>query len=206
MNLHESINGSIRRLRHIQRFSSLPGHFPESVAEHSFFVAFYGYLIAQDLVADGHEVYPDQVVVKAICHDLSEAMSGDIIRSFKYSNDRIKHEVDLADRENMEKMSNEFGDLKHHIMENWLSSKHDAEGEVVKFADFVCVIAYCREEIASGNHHLDMILEGVFDVMWNYYSENDYFSKYMKQIFPNKDYKDAFRSMPESWKSISATR
>ncbi len=72
------MNSSIRRMAHIQRYSSFPTNRKENVAEHTFYCTITAHCIALDLLDRGFDIDPNVVVVKAIYHDGEESLTGDL--------------------------------------------------------------------------------------------------------------------------------
>lgn len=205
MDLFLAMNGSIRRLAHIRRYSSLQVNRPENVAEHSFYVAFTAYQIAKDILfrIPNAACHPDHVAVMALMHDISEAKSGDIIHSFKNLSSELKDAIKEGDKlATREMVDEEFGSTKDSIYEIWNKAKEmGLDGQIVKFADFLSVIAYCREEWLAGNRHLENedVLERAYENVKLFWGSDKYLGYYVDQIFPNDDYRDAYRSIDDTY-------
>jgi 5'-deoxynucleotidase YfbR-like HD superfamily hydrolase len=208
LDIFESMNGSIRRLAAIRRFSSMHVNRPESVAEHIGFASIYAFLIVLDMKSRGEEIDIERTLGRVIVHDLDETMSGDIMRGFKYSNDKILEAIQEASEQNMNDLVTEFGrKVGPSIIDNWKHSKSDdIEGDVIELVDFICVIAYCREEASIGNKLLDDIVRGGHKIMQVKFKDHPQLSRYFWQIFPRDEYTDVYRSMSDSWNRISAKR
>ena len=70
LDIDQLLTGSIHRMSHVNRYSSVPVNRKENVAEHSWFVAFYAYMIGKDLEAHQHEVDFGELLSRALVHDL----------------------------------------------------------------------------------------------------------------------------------------
>ena len=156
--LKAAVLGRITRLRYVVRFSICPRTHDESVAEHSFFTAYIGTMIAWDLHESGVAVNPGIVAMRALMHDIDEAHSGDFIRMFKHSSPSLKLAIDNASAEFMKQCAKETGSMAEYRL--WEEAKDlTTEGLVVSFADFLSVVSYVVQEINAGNHsmfeHLD---------------------------------------------------
>lgn len=172
MNMRESLIGNTRRLAHIRRYSSYPVIRPENVAEHSFYVALYGMMVAEDLRRRGYVVDLGLVAQKAISHDISEALTGDVVRSFKYATDYIHEAISMTEQSLTERSMPDF------LHDLWCEAKDSSiEGRIIAFADVLCVVAYMYEEWLSGNRHMrvvtkeakDFILKFTEDAMFRPY-------------------------------------
>lgn len=152
LNLRELLLGRPTRLRYVVRFSICPRVHNESVAEHSFYVGYYGLMIAADLASRGVEVNLGEVGMKAVQHDMDETYSGDMIRMFKHSSPEIKKAMDTASEKFMEEHSREV--VGHGgVCQIWKEAKSDnLEGAIVSLCDFLSVLSYVVQEIQSGNH------------------------------------------------------
>ena len=146
------IESSPHRLSHVYRYSSIPIIRKENVAEHSFYVAFYSYLIAKEMVIRDYDVDVGVVLSRALLHDLDESHTGDFLREVKYGHPHLKRVLDEVSVSMIEGMTEELNiDLKP----DWVSAKNDdIEGAIVKIADFLRVASYMYEEYRLGNQHL----------------------------------------------------
>lgn len=165
LNLKTMLTGEPNRLRHIVRFGNCHKIHKESVAEHSYFTVFYSLMIGawlQGQVRENPEGITNQYVLnmgkllaRATLHDLEEARSGDFPRPFKYSSPEIKSALDKASvfafRQCVAGLSFWTPDLA--ILETlWSSAKDETiEGRIVRFADYLSVVAYLWLEIQGSN-------------------------------------------------------
>jgi 5'-deoxynucleotidase YfbR-like HD superfamily hydrolase len=164
LNLKEMLVGHPIRVRYVQRYSTCRVLAPESVAEHSFFVAFYAMAIVDWCrLVHGHdeipkiltELNPLTVLRRCILHDLDEAATGDIPRMFKYSDPRLKSLLDDMAAQGFLRVIGGVFDSQF-IKSDWLDVWKDAKdtsvnGRIVEFADYLSVIAFTCEEMRSSN-------------------------------------------------------
>ncbi len=130
LDIYQAMNGSLRRLGAIRRYSSIPCGRPENVAEHIGFAAIYAYLIALDLEDREYDVNMGGLLEKIVVHDLDESMSGDIMRGFKYTNDHILAAIQATARSNMNDMVEEFGDpVAGWVFNEWDKNRLKYEDE-----------------------------------------------------------------------------
>jgi len=198
MNLFEALNGNVRRLRHINRYSSYPCIKPESVAEHSFQVAFISFLIGEDLsLAHNEDINFAVLLGKALMHDVSECMSGDIIRTYKYSSEEMRLQCEAADEQNMGILMEDFHNIGPSVYHEWKHAKSaNIEGDIVRFADLVAVVIYCAEEWHLGIRQLDATLERCYRNSIHQYHNHPLFEKYADQMFPSRSllaWREAYR-------------
>jgi 5'-deoxynucleotidase YfbR-like HD superfamily hydrolase len=157
LNMRELLNGDIVRLRYVYRYSTSRVSHPETVAEHMYFVALYSLMISK-WVQTNTTLRPliNEVLSKAILHDMEEARSGDFPRPFKHSSKRLRTMLDAASREAIEQIigklmpvsgKEEHVDNNRLFVEDWANAKNDSlEGRIVEFADFLSVLSFMIEE------------------------------------------------------------
>lgn len=199
-------------MHHINRYSSIPVIKPELVSTHSWQMAILGMLIGYDLnEEEPHTVDVGEVVKRCVVHDLSEAMSGDIIRTYKHGSPAMERACQEADVQNMHKLTREFGrDVGDHILIKWEVAKDDTlEGQIVVLCDAVCVVTYCAEEVRMGNQHMRHVPDDIFnEVLWPM-GEHPQLGRYIHQLFPNGSYEDAYgfdAHQVTTWQGPSAAR
>lgn len=165
INIREMLLGRPVRLRYITRFSICPRTHDESVAEHSYYTAFYALLLGMDLQMKGHKVEMGVVQARALMHDVDEAYSGDFIRMFKHSTPSLKLAIDQACNQFVKKFKDAVTPgIDIHML--WKNSKYDdLEGAIVSVADFMSVVSYIGQELNSGNRNM---LEHIED-LWKFY-------------------------------------
>jgi len=125
-----------RRLSYVQRWGIVPKIRPQSVAEHSYYVALYTMRICDIL-----KVLPEikvQAVSYALVHDMAEAFTADIPSPLKKR---------LSDYEGAEK-----------AVKKWMlgdTSNPDAMVKsIVKIADLLDAVVWLTEEESMGNGRL----------------------------------------------------
>lgn len=160
------LSGSVHRLSHVNRYSSIPVIRKENVAEHTFWVAFYSLLIAKDIEKTqlgARVVNFDRLLSRSLLHDIDESHTGDFLRTVKYATPEMKQALDKVSVKMVERLERELGT---DIREAWSTAKDETlEGAIVEVADFACVVAYVSEEVTTGNKHLLKVLSEVRDYL-----------------------------------------
>ncbi len=149
-----------RALAHVKRYNNRPQHFPESVAEHSFYVAHFVQIICKLLKENKIEIDSEKALQMALIHDSEEGFSGDIITPFKHYNDKVAKAISEVNEEIIdqtfdelpENISKEFIDLWHEEQK-----RESIESQVVKAADSLSLLSKCFEEIEAGNNFFQEI-------------------------------------------------
>lgn len=145
----DAASGDVRRLSYVDRYTSIPVNIKENVAEHSYWVALYSAMIHE--AVEGSDFYLPAILSHALAHDIVECVSGDLVRTFKYSTEELKAAVDAAE----EKLAEGFSPVLKSVMGMAWRSIQDPSDKayckaVVKTADFVSLHQYMvREKMRS---------------------------------------------------------
>lgn len=186
ISMKDLILGATMRAAHIPRYSAIPVNHRESVAEHSFFVAIYADRISIDL---GYSAETNRQSVRAaLWHDIEETLTGDFIRSFKYNDHQLKRMMDFAARDCALTVFREMlgRDNASIAIGSWDDAKNNGPvGRVVKFSDFLSVVAYVAKEAAMGNKYaIHMMQHALPDYANIFKVDTDYseFRPYMEEV------------------------
>jgi len=159
-----------RSLAHVVRFNGKPQQFPESVAEHSFYVTYFTTILLHFLKKAGEPVDEAKALKIALVHDMEEAFSGDILTPFKHYNEEILGAIRKVNRDMIpmafENLPQELG---KEMISLWLEDAEQSskEGQVVKLADKISLISKCYEETKVGNDYFKPIYERELDKLKN---------------------------------------
>jgi len=178
--LRELLEGNPARLRYVYRYSTSRVQQQETVAEHSYYVALYALFVGRwvnEQMDLGKLAKPtwwgpatDRVLVenllqRALLHDLEESRSGDFPRPFKHSSPELKEMLERASRISMDQVIrpifgiplNQDDEIDNGIADEFLMSWLDAkdatpEGRILEFCDFLSVLSFMMQE--RGNHQI----------------------------------------------------
>ncbi|MBI4173676.1 MAG: HD domain-containing protein [Candidatus Aenigmarchaeota archaeon] len=152
-----------RNLGKVIRFSARARLKDESVAEHSFHVAFYSMLLADLEMSYGNKVDVERLLRSALLHDLEECLTGDIMHSFKYSDAKVSKEI--------KRISGKFFDGLIASLPNGLPKKYSGlwagakspsiEGRILQAADRLEALLYSMQEYSMGNSHFKHTAEEI---------------------------------------------
>src|SRR3990167_6543819 len=90
---------SDRTLSHIIRFNRMTQHFPEDVAEHSFYTAHFTQILCDLLVEKKIKIDALRAISMALLHDQEEALTGDIITPTKRGSEKISEAIDELNKD-----------------------------------------------------------------------------------------------------------
>ena len=176
-----------RSLAHIVRFSAYAQNFPESVAEHSFFVAYITAVLCQLLKNKKVKINSEKAVLMALVHDMEEMFSGDILGPFKHHS----FEVTSAIRKVNEGLIGEvFAGLPDRLSSQFVSlwneegEQKEIEAQVVKLADRLSLVAKCSEEMKGGNQFFKPIYTKELASLKKY--NKSWWKKIKNEVLPAK--------------------
>ena len=149
-----------RVLAHVTRFNNRPQHFEESVAEHTFYVAYFVLIICSLLEKKKIKVDTKKALQMALIHDAEEGFSGDILNPFKHFNDNVSKAIRDVNKQMIgEAFEGLPKDLQKNFVELWNEEQValSTEAQIVKVADKLSLLSKCFEEIQSGNNYFQEI-------------------------------------------------
>ena len=146
------LTGATQRLADETRYGNVPKIRRETVAEHSYFVTLYAFAIADSL-----PVKLDYKELGWLCltHDAEESVSGDLPRTFKYSDPTLtaalREAALIAFRQWLDTWSTENEQRKYLFRLNEPAPRESLLHRVVKVADFMSCVSYVYGEWQLGN-------------------------------------------------------
>ena len=153
----------LSRLRFIKRWGLMRNAVEEDVAQHSWEVAVLAHalaVISRDVF--GQNVDPNAVATRALFHDTTEAITGDLPTPVKYSPARRHATPHLEDEGSQEMVALLPEALRPAIRP--LIDHHDwpeAEARLVKSADRLAAWLKCRAELRYGNREFEQAAQQV---------------------------------------------
>ncbi len=140
------------RMKYIERWGLMRSTRKENIQEHSLQAA----MIAHALALIGNKLFDknydaDSIAVKAMYHEASEILTGDLPTPIKYYNDEIRASYkkieSIATKQMLEMLPQE---LKQDYVPI-LSPQDEEEKIIIKAADKICAYLKCVEEVNAGN-------------------------------------------------------
>lgn len=155
--LLEAASSDVRRLDYVDRYSSIPVLIKEHVSTHMFWVALYSMMVHRQL--QGPRELDATIMLHALTHDALEALTGDVVRTFKYSSEEFRQAVNKAEAGLAKCMPEEVRSLLSEVDEA-LEQRDRGDGkhwwphyveDVVKAADFMSLYQFMWREKNRGN-------------------------------------------------------
>lgn len=163
--LLEAASSDIRRLDYVTRYSSIPVTVPENDSTHMYWVSIYSMMVHRRL--NGPKELDALVMQHALTHDALECLSGDIVRTFKYSSEEFRAAVNKAEEGLASSLPVEVRSLIDEAQYLLKVKVQGGEGEyvkdVVKAADFMSLYQYMWREKKRGNSEIDPFFGRMID-------------------------------------------
>ncbi len=170
-----------RNLGMVIRFSAKTRLKDESVAEHSFHVAFYGMMLSDMEMKEGRKIDTERVLRSALLHDLEECVTGDILHHFKHRDRKLNREIKRIS-------TRFFSDLIQNLPEGMSKSYYDfwsnakdtksIEGHILHAADRLAALLYSMEEYNLGNTTFGPVITEIVKSLKGMHMKSvDYFLK-----------------------------
>lgn len=156
LNLRELFLGGPMRLSHVKRFGVYPCLFSESVAEHTFYVMLYSWLLAKQIWIRGKpdprcELDVGKLLTIAILHDFGEIAMGDLNGVVKHSPGMQPALQAIKDAEH-QATDDSIGEvLGRAVCMSVEQLRNTMEFRCVQVADYMCVLAFISREWNVGN-------------------------------------------------------
>jgi 5'-deoxynucleotidase len=160
---HSPFYAHLSRLRFIKRWGLMRNAVEEDVAQHSWEVAVLAHALAvirQDVF--GGKVDPNAVATRALFHDATEAITGDLPTPVKYSPAMRQASAHLEDE-----VSREMRALLPEALQDTLGALLDHrewpqdEAQLVKAADRLAAWLKCKAELRYGNREFEQAAQQV---------------------------------------------
>lgn len=152
-----------RNLDRVIRFSAKMRLKDESVAEHSFHTALYAMILADlEEKVFKNKVNKEKILKTALLHDVEECLTGDIIYSFKHTDESLTEEIKRISQKFLENlMDNLPKEIAREYIALWQKSKDGGriEGKIIEAADKLEGLIYASNEFSLGNKDFKKIIK-----------------------------------------------
>jgi 5'-deoxynucleotidase YfbR-like HD superfamily hydrolase len=142
------------RLSYLERYSTTPHLFKESVADHSYQVNILS-LYLYEKYKNKVELNFERLIRQALIHDEAESDEtiGDIPHPIKIGNPTLKIELEELEYKVLETLlGKEYRDLLEEF-----NNCHTIESMLVNIADCISCLVYAESEIAKGNSYMNRV-------------------------------------------------
>ncbi|HRH18539.1 MAG TPA: 5'-deoxynucleotidase [Aquabacterium sp.] len=160
---HSPFYAHLSRLRFIKRWGLMRNAVEEDVAQHSWEVAVLAHALAvirRDVL--GGQIDPNAVATRALFHDATEAITGDLPTPVKYSpamRQATAHLEDEVGREMVTLLPAPLQATLRSVMDH--NEWPDDEAQLVKAADRLAAWLKCRAELRYGNREFEQAAQQI---------------------------------------------
>lgn len=155
--LIRDISGDLNRLNSVWRYSSIPVTGKENDVEHQGWVCIYSLMIHNCLRPLDVDL-SGPIATHAISHDIVECVTGDIVRTFKYSDLGLKNAIKTAEINILKNLPDSVQLLINcHTRQLALMNKShelDYVETVVKMGDFLSLWNFMKRELLRSNREI----------------------------------------------------
>lgn len=152
----------LNRMKYINRWSLMRSTVSENIMEHSQQVA----VVAHSLAVIGNTYFgqnldADSIAVKALFHECSEVITGDLPTPIKYINHELNSAYKQIENAANDKLLTYLPPEMKNIYADILKNPCETEKKYVKYADKLCAYIKCIEELKTGNKEFSQAAETI---------------------------------------------
>jgi 5'-deoxynucleotidase len=153
----------VNRLKHVRRWSLMPGTRAENVMEHSYQVALIVHALASlHNRTEAESVDAAKLSLVALFHDVAEVFTGDLPTPIKYASREMERAfaaiTEQAQTTLLRALPQEERDLYEPLVKPQLSPTEQA---LLKAADRIAALIHCQEELNQGNQEFKSAYQGI---------------------------------------------
>ena len=142
----------LNRMKYINRWSLMRSTVTENIMEHSHQVAVIAHALA--MISNtyfGGNLDANAIAVKAIFHETSEVITGDLPTPIKYFNDEIRTSYKALEHYSNERLLTYLPSELSAKYATIVNADNDEDYKYVKYADKICAYLKCVDEVNMGN-------------------------------------------------------
>lgn len=167
----------LNRMKFINRWGLMHSTITENIMEHSQQVAVVAHALAtiSNVYFGGH-LDANSIAVRAIFHETSEVMTGDLPTPIKYFNPEIRDAYKKLEQYSNDKLLALLPTELATEYDKIVNAPQDVEYKFVKYADKICAYIKCLDELKMGNGEFYRAEKTLYqDIRASHCAEVDYF-------------------------------
>ena len=146
----------LSRMKYIDRWALMRNAREENLSEHCLEVAILSHALATiGNLRLGKNLSPEKVALRALYHDASEILTGDMPTPVKYGKESLRSAYKEVEREAEERL---LLALPEDLQESYRELFFPEEGENTEYENRLFALIKCEEEIRAGNQEFSTAL------------------------------------------------
>ena len=142
----------LNRMKYISRWSLMRSTVRENIMEHSQQVAVVAHALATiSNTYFGGNLDANSIAVKALFHETSEVLTGDLPTPIKYFNPEIRDAYKALEQYSNDKLLKLLPTEMVDVYTNIVNDNQSIEHKFVKYADKICAYIKCIDEVKMSN-------------------------------------------------------
>ncbi|MBQ9706269.1 MAG: 5'-deoxynucleotidase [Clostridia bacterium] len=142
----------LNRMKYISRWSLMRSTVRENIMEHSQQVAVVAHALATiSNTYFGGNLDANSIAVKALFHETSEVLTGDLPTPIKYFNPEIRDAYKALEQYSNDKLLKLLPTEMVDVYTNIVNDNDSIEHKFVKYADKICAYIKCIDEVKMSN-------------------------------------------------------
>lgn len=142
----------LNRMKYINRWGLMHSAMTENIMEHSQQVAVVAHALATiSNVYFGSNLDANSITVKALFHETSEVLTGDLPTPIKYFNPEIRDAYKKLESYSNERLLTHLPSELSAEYAKIIEANDDIEHKFVKYADKICAYIKCIDEVKMSN-------------------------------------------------------
>lgn len=171
------------RLKFIKRWGTSISIEPESVAEHSYYVAVAAYLLAEiDEKLNGVRVDKEKLLVRALYHDSYECYTSHIVSPIKHHTSETVFAIKVATKDYSERMEEMLEDTCLDQISKQGDS-FDKTGIYIEVADLIDAYCFCALQVHLGNKDFESKLSLMREKIYKCLVEHNFVKYFVENYF-----------------------
>lgn len=175
----------LNRMKYINRWGLMHSNVTENIMEHSQQVAVVAHALATiSNVYFGGNLDANSIAVKALFHETSEVLTGDLPTPIKYFNPEIRDAYKQLEHYSNERLLTYLPSELSTEYAKIINDNDSVEHKFVKYADKICAYIKCLDEVKMGNKEFFNAEKTLMDEIRAYASaEVDYFVEHFIEAY-----------------------
>ena len=179
----------LSRMKYIDRWALMRNAREENLSEHCLEVAILSHALATiGNLRLGKKLSPEKLALRALYHDASEILTGDMPTPVKYGKEALRAAYKEVEKEAEERLLLALPeDMQGAYRELFFSAEEENtayENRLLKAADKLSALIKCREEIRAGNQEFSTALQSTEKTIENLAKELPELRIFLEDFLP----------------------